>query len=45
VFGKVTQGMDVVNKISKVRTGSVSHYQDVPVQPVLIESVKLNETK
>jgi peptidyl-prolyl cis-trans isomerase A (cyclophilin A) len=45
VFGKVTQGMDVVNKISKVRTGSVSRYQDVPVQPVVIESVKLNETR
>jgi cyclophilin family peptidyl-prolyl cis-trans isomerase len=41
VFGKVTQGMDVVNKISKVRTGSVGGYQDVPVSPVLIESVKL----
>jgi cyclophilin family peptidyl-prolyl cis-trans isomerase len=41
VFGKVTQGMDVVNKIAKVRTGSVGMYQDVPVSPVLIESVKL----
>jgi cyclophilin family peptidyl-prolyl cis-trans isomerase len=37
----VTQGMDVVNKISKVETGRVSFYQDVPVKPVLIESVKL----
>jgi peptidyl-prolyl cis-trans isomerase A (cyclophilin A) len=45
VFGKVTQGMDVVNKISKVSTGRVSFYQDVPVKPVLIESVKLIETK
>jgi peptidyl-prolyl cis-trans isomerase A (cyclophilin A) len=45
VFGKVTQGMDVVNKISKVATGRVSYYQDVPVKPVLIESVKLIETK
>jgi cyclophilin family peptidyl-prolyl cis-trans isomerase len=41
VFGKVTQGMAVVNKIAKVRTGSVGGYQDVPVSPVLIESVKL----
>ena len=41
VFGKVTQGMDVVNKISKVRTGSVGKYENVPVSPVLIESVKL----
>jgi peptidyl-prolyl cis-trans isomerase A (cyclophilin A) len=45
VFGKVTQGMDVVNKISKVATGSVRGFQDVPARPVLIESVKLNETK
>jgi peptidyl-prolyl cis-trans isomerase A (cyclophilin A) len=41
VFGKVTQGMDVVNKIAKVSTGNVSFYQNVPVKPVLIESVKL----
>jgi peptidyl-prolyl cis-trans isomerase A (cyclophilin A) len=45
VFGKVTQGMDIVNKISKVRTGSVSMYQDVPVAPVLIESVKIISDK
>jgi cyclophilin family peptidyl-prolyl cis-trans isomerase len=45
VFGKVTNGMDVVNKIAKVRTGSVSMYQDVPVSPVLIESVKLVSDK
>jgi cyclophilin family peptidyl-prolyl cis-trans isomerase len=41
VFGKVTQGMDVVNKISKVRTGSVGIHENVPASPVLIESVKL----
>ena len=45
VFGKVTQGMDVVNKISKVGTGSAMGHQDVPAKPVLIESVKLIETK
>jgi peptidyl-prolyl cis-trans isomerase A (cyclophilin A) len=45
VFGKVTQGMDVVNKIAKVATGSVAYYQDVPTKPVLIESVKLIATK
>ena len=43
VFGKVTQGMDVVNKISKVGTGRVMGFQDVPVKPVAIESVKLVE--
>jgi cyclophilin family peptidyl-prolyl cis-trans isomerase len=45
VFGKVAQGMDVVNKISKVGTGSAMGHQDVPTKPVLIESVKLIETK
>jgi peptidyl-prolyl cis-trans isomerase A (cyclophilin A) len=41
VFGKVTEGMDVVNKIAKVRTGSVNGYQDVPVAPIVIESVTI----
>ena len=41
VFGKVTQGMDVVNKISKVSTGSAMGHQDVPTKPILIESIKL----
>ena len=33
--------MDVVNKISKVRTGSAMGHEDVPVKPILIESIKL----
>jgi peptidyl-prolyl cis-trans isomerase A (cyclophilin A) len=41
VFGKVTQGMDVVSKIAKVSTGGESGQRDVPTTPVLIESVKL----
>ena len=45
VFGKVTQGMDVVNKISKVRTGEVGMHRDVPVTPVLVESIKLISDK
>ena len=46
VFGKVTQGMDVVQKIAKVKTGSAGMHQNVPAAPVLIESVKLlPETK
>ncbi|MEI8352230.1 MAG: peptidylprolyl isomerase [bacterium] len=36
VFGKVTTGMDVVDKIAAVQTGA----GDVPVKPVLIKSVK-----
>lgn len=40
VFGKVLDGMDVVNKIKKVPTTRVSMFQDVPAKPVVIESVK-----
>ncbi len=41
VFGQVTEGMDVVHKIEKVRTGNRGLHQDVPVEPVVIHSVKL----
>ena len=37
VFGKVTEGMDVVEKIKSVKTGSHGYHQDVPVEPVIIE--------
>ena len=36
-FGKVTDGMDVVEKIKRVKTGSSGYHQDVPVEPVVIE--------
>ena len=36
-FGKVTEGMDVVEKIKSVKTGSHGYHQDVPVEPVIIE--------
>jgi peptidyl-prolyl cis-trans isomerase B (cyclophilin B) len=38
VFGKVTAGMDVVDKIRKVATGSRKGHQDVPVENVVIET-------
>ncbi|MBI3141130.1 MAG: peptidyl-prolyl cis-trans isomerase [Rhodocyclales bacterium] len=41
VFGKVTQGVDVVQKIAKVKTGNAGFHQNVPVEPVLIESARL----
>lgn len=36
VFGKVVEGMDVVDAIAGVKTGNKSMHQDVPVEPVLI---------
>jgi len=45
VFGKVTQGMDVVDKIAKVPTGNAGYYQDVPTTPVVIQSVKIISEK
>ena len=36
VFGKVVQGMDVVDRIRSVPTSSSGRFQDVPVKPVLI---------
>jgi cyclophilin family peptidyl-prolyl cis-trans isomerase len=41
VFGRVTRGMDVVDAIAKVRTQTVSMYQDVPVEPVRILTARL----
>lgn len=41
VFGKVIEGMDVVNVIKGVRTGSRGHHQDVPLENVVIESAKI----
>lgn len=41
VFGKVSKGMDVVQRIGKVRTGFKTGHQDVPLQPVLIKKVRI----
>ena len=38
VFGKVVDGMDVVNKIKKVRTRRAGFHDDVPADPVTINS-------
>jgi cyclophilin family peptidyl-prolyl cis-trans isomerase len=45
VFGKVTGGMDVVDKIAKVPTGSAGYYENVPTTPVVIQNVKIISEK
>lgn len=44
VFGRVTDGMDVVDKIRYVETRSSGGHQDVPVEPVIIEKASVIET-
>ena len=41
VFGRVTDGMDVVDKIRAVETGNKGMHQDVPLEPVVIERVEI----
>lgn len=43
VFGKVSEGMDVVEKIKAVRTGNHGYHQDVPSESVVIESAVIAE--
>jgi peptidyl-prolyl cis-trans isomerase B (cyclophilin B) len=41
VFGEVVSGMDVVDKIEGVKTGSRGRHDDVPLQAIEILSVEL----
>jgi peptidyl-prolyl cis-trans isomerase B (cyclophilin B) len=43
VFGKVVKGHGVVNKIKTVPTGKKGHYDDVPVEPVVIINAEVVE--
>lgn len=42
VFGKVTDGMDIINDISAVSTGSRMGHQDVPSEDILIKNIVRN---
>jgi cyclophilin family peptidyl-prolyl cis-trans isomerase len=41
VFGKVVKGMDVVDRIAKVKTGNVGPHQNVPAEPIIIEWARI----
>jgi peptidyl-prolyl cis-trans isomerase B (cyclophilin B) len=41
VFGQVIEGMDTVHAIENVKTTSRGHHDDVPVEPVVINSAKV----
>lgn len=43
VFGRVTDGQDIVDQIGKVKTGTSAGMRDVPVDAVVIERVELVE--
>jgi cyclophilin family peptidyl-prolyl cis-trans isomerase len=43
VFGKVIEGMDVVDKIREVETANAGGHENVPVQDVIIKSVRVEK--
>ncbi|MDC0207868.1 peptidylprolyl isomerase, partial [Pseudomonadota bacterium] len=43
VFGSVIDGMDVVDQIALKETGDVSMHQNVPLEPIIINSVTVSE--
>lgn len=40
VFGRVTEGMDVIDKIAAVRTGTRKGYQDAPLEDVVVVAAR-----
>jgi len=40
VFGKVIEGMDIVDKIKAAPTKTVGRFRDVPATPIVIRSVR-----
>jgi len=45
VFGKVVSGMDIVDKIAKVPTANAGPHQNVPREPVVVESATILPAK
>jgi len=43
VFGKVTSGLDTVDKIRQVKTGNQGMHQDVPLETITIQKVTIEE--
>ena len=41
VFGRVSEGMDIVDKIKSVKTGTSGFHQDVPKEDVIIQSAEI----
>lgn len=39
VFGKVIEGMDIVDKIARTKTGDLGPFQNVPIEPIIMTSV------
>ena len=45
VFGKVTQGIDIVDRIARVKTENKGMHQNVPATPVLIHAITVINSK
>ncbi len=43
VFGEIVQGMDVIDKLSQVRTGTSRGHGDVPVEPIIVKKAQLQQ--
>ncbi len=41
VFGKIVEGMDVVDQIAKVKTGNKGNFSNIPLQTIVVKSAKL----
>lgn len=43
-FGRVIEGLEIIQKIAKVKTTTKAGHSDVPIEPVMIESAVMIET-